>query len=433
MIVLALGTNLGNKLENLQNAVSALSNGILSNIKTSIIYETEALVPEGAPQSWNIPYYNMVLSGQTHLDPHNLLKAIKEIEKTLGRIPSERWAPRLIDIDILLYNDVQISTESLTIPHQALLIRPFVMLPLYTLLPHVIIPGTDLSVEAHIGDFKKYIGSFTRTFALTPKVVGIVNVTPDSFSDGGKFFNAEKAIKHAIDLVDSGASIIDFGAQSTWAKANVISASEEIERLSPVIDGFMKEMHLAGKSTRISIDTFHPEVISALLKQHRIDIINDVSAASNPKLLEIAAAENLKYVLMHSVDVPTHLQNLIPFDVPASETLLKWAQDKILKLHKFGISQENIIFDPGIGFDKSPSQNFEILQRLKDLKELGVEILIGHSRKYYHNTFCVQPAENRDLETAVISSHISDDVDYLRVHNVALTHRSIVAKLAVIQ
>jgi 2-amino-4-hydroxy-6-hydroxymethyldihydropteridine diphosphokinase / dihydropteroate synthase len=430
LIVLGLGTNLGNKLKNLHLAVNELSNGILRDIKTSIIYENKALLPDGAPDSWDMPYYNMIISGKTDLSPDGLLLAIKNIEKKLGRELSERWAPRIIDIDILLYNDLTIQKENLQIPHAEMLNRPFVMLPLYTTLPQLVLPQLDQTVAEFVGDFKPYIGQFERTIAFKPKIMGIVNVTPDSFSDGGDFLAIDSAIQRAIDLVHDGAYHIDFGAQSTWAKSEAIGPQGEIDRLAPVIDGFMAEMMRRGLSVDISVDTFYPEVIESIMKHHRIDIINDVSAANNKRLIEIAASENIKYVLMHSVDIPTHLANLIPFDTDAVDTLKLWASNKISELAKHGLKKDNIIFDPGIGFDKSPSQNFEIFRKLGQFRSLGTEILVGHSRKYYHNAFTSKSSKDRDFETALMSSYIYNDADYLRVHNVDLTHRAIVTRHA---
>ena len=134
-IVLGLGTNLGNRKNNLQKAINELSE-IVSDIKIADFYESEALLPENAPEEWNIPFINTAIMGNSTLSPHNLLEAIKKIELKLGRKESyERWSPRIIDIDILIYGDKIISSDNLTIPHKELVNRDFFLLPLKDLWP----------------------------------------------------------------------------------------------------------------------------------------------------------------------------------------------------------------------------------------------------------------------------------------------------------
>ncbi len=440
MIVLSLGTNLGNRLENLHLAVDSLSR-VLSDIQTSIIYETEALLPEGAPRSWNIPYYNMVITAKTKLNPEELLTAIKQIESDLGREPLGRWAPRIIDIDIIFYNNLVLKTPDLTIPHKEAINRPFVMVPLYQLIPSFVHPVLGLSIEEIMGNFKAYVGTFYRSFAFAPKIMGVLNITDNSFSDGGKFSQVDRAISHSLKLVDDGAYVLDIGAFSTNVTLNhaaklsdvtddkpLLSWSDELTRLVPVLDGIMSEVRLRGKQVKLSIDSFHPEVFKRLLDKYPIHFINDVSGAINPKLVDIAAASGLKYVLMHSIEVPTRINKLIPFEPAPVYQLKSWAMEKIAMLESQGVDKANIIFDPGIGFDKSPSQCLNIMRNLNEFRDMGVEILLGHSRKFFMNSFLMLPPAERDLESAVISAQLAGNVEYLRVHNVEATHRAIIAK-----
>ncbi len=437
MIVLSLGSNLGNRLENLHVAVKALK-GIVSSINTSLIYETEALLPDGVPRSWDMPYYNMIITCETQLSPHELLTALKQIERDLGREASKQWAPRIIDIDIIFYDHLVIKTPDLTIPHKETLNRPFVMVPLYQLIPEYRHPILNRSIEEIVGNFKAYVGTFRKTLIFAPKLMGILNITENSFSDGGKFWHVDKAINQALKLIDDGAYVLDLGAQSTNVTLNhtqgaslekvAITWQEELERLTPVLDVLISELALNGRQIKLSIDSFYPEVFKRLLEKYQLHYINDVSGARNEKLIDIAANTGLKYVLMHSIEVPTRINKLISFGQDPVTQLKTWALEKIKMLKAKGIRRENIIFDPGIGFDKSPSQCLYIMRNLAKFKELEVQILLGHSRKFFMNSFLITPPVNRDLESAVISATCADNVDYLRVHSVAETNRAIIAK-----
>lgn len=443
MIVLSLGSNLGNRLENLHLAVETLK-GVVRDINASLIYETEALLPEGAPGSWNVPYYNMVIACKTKLSPQELLTAIKQIECDLGREESLRWAPRIIDIDIIFYDQLVLKTPDITIPHKEAINRPFVMVPLYQLIPTLKHPELGLSIEAIMGNFKAYVGTFRKTLAFMPKLMGVLNVTENSFSDGGKFWQVDSAINHALKLLDDGAYVLDIGAQSTNVTLNHasklssgggekpgISWQEELSRLTPVLDGIISELTMHGKKMKISVDSFYPEVFKHLLEKYPLHFINDVSGARDPKLIDIAAATGLKYVLMHSIEVPTRINKLIPFEPNPVLQLKEWALERIAMLESKGVRRENIIFDPGIGFDKSPSQCLYIMRNLDQFKDLGVEILLGHSRKFFMNSFLMSHPKERDLESAVISAQVARDVDYIRVHNVAETNRAIAARRCV--
>lgn len=439
MIVLSLGSNLGNRLENLHLAIGALKS-VVRDINTSLIYETEALLPDGAPESWNVPYYNMVITCKTKLSPQELLSAIKQIERDLGREASMRWAPRVIDIDIIFYEQLILKTPDLTIPHKETVHRPFVMVPLYQLIPTFKHPELGASIEAIIGNFKAYVGTFRKTLAFMPKLMGVLNITENSFSDGGKFLQVDSAIAQALKLLDDGAYVIDIGAQSsnvTLNHASKLSASskgkagvswqEELSRLTPVLDGITSELAMHGKKMKISIDSFYPEVFKHLLDKYQLHFINDISGARNPKIVDIAAATGLKYVLMHSVEVPTRINKLIPFEPNPVLQLKEWALERIAMLESKGVRRENIIFDPGIGFDKSPSQCLYIMRNLAQFKDLGVEVLLGHSRKFFMNSFLMSHPKERDLESALIAAQVAGDVDYIRVHNVAETNRAIAA------
>lgn len=401
LVYLALGSNLGNRMQNFRDAIDELS--VFFKIKQlSHIIETKALLLEGAPSSWNIPYLNMVISGTTDFSPMELLIKIKEIEKKLRRNQNApRWSPRIIDIDILTYYEQEIHEEKLTIPHKEIKNRDFVQYLLTEL--EYEIPS---EIKIDINDYHAL-----NHFVLYPKFIGIVNVTPDSFSDGGKFLQPDYAEKQIRKLIASGATIVDIGAQSTRPKYVEISAQEEISRLSKVLE---RCSNIANIDC-ISIDTYSNEVLEYAVKNYS-DMIKLVNIQQLDKLkketIKLIANNNLKIVIM--------LQSMDSH----------WFENAINNLKKQGIQQSDIIVDPGIGFGKSKLKNIEIIKNLHNLKQFGCEIMLGHSRKSFISFFSNAEATNRDIETVTISSFVTDinAVDYLRVHDVKKHMKFFVAK-----
>jgi 2-amino-4-hydroxy-6-hydroxymethyldihydropteridine diphosphokinase/dihydropteroate synthase len=215
MIVISLGSNLGNRFDNLREAVKLIEQLCLQNVRRSIVIETEAILPEYAKNDWNRPFLNMIICGETALSPKELLNELKNIERKIGRLDEyERWSPRIIDLDILLYNDLIVDTTDLKIPHPEIKNRSFIK--------HL------LSLMNFKTWASEYIErSFIRSYLLQPELVGVVNITKDSFSDGGKFYDPGKAAQQILYLDDQGASFIEVGAQSTRPGALIQSAEEE--------------------------------------------------------------------------------------------------------------------------------------------------------------------------------------------------------------
>lgn len=396
MIYISLGSNLGDRLQNLRKAVKFIEERFLQNTLHSIILETEALSFEKDTPS----YLNMIVAGTTDLLPHEVLIKLKEIEREMGRPKIyEKWSSRVIDLDILLYKDLEIRSENLTIPHPEIKNRPF--------LRHLL---SLMGLKDFIS--KDNILSFKKSFILNPEIVGIVNITNDSFSDGGKFLDPERALVQSLSLISDGASVIDIGAQSTRPGAVMKNGQDEISALQPVLDG------LKGQAINISIDTFKDEVVEWLIKNYKISWINNVMGKFEDQTLNLIKESECKICMMHSITVPPEKNSILPQDCDPIEVILTWGEKIIKKLKKVGFSDENIIIDPGIGFGKTHYQNLEILQRAYELKILGVPIMIGHSRKGYVNSLTNYPADLRDIETIAISELIGGQVDYIRVHNV---------------
>lgn len=245
-----------------------------------------------------------------------------------------------------------------------------------------------------------------------PYLMGILNVTPDSFSDGGKYINPDIAVTHALEMIDDGADIIDIGGESTRPGSEPVTAEEEIRRIVPVIKEILKQRPEAI----ISVDTYKSRVASEALEAGA-KIVNDISAFTfDPELADVCKHYNATVVLMHIKGTPKTMQNNINYREVVSDIydFLKLQTDHALEK---GI--EKIIIDPGIGFGKRVDDNFKIIKRLKDFKSLGYPILIGVSRKSFIGKTLNLDVEERDLPTAVIEAlSIFNSARIIRTHNV---------------
>lgn len=394
-------------------------------LRVSIALETEALLPSNAPASWNLPYLNVVAVGKTSMSPHVIFRRLQNIEAEIGRSPcAARWSPRLIDLDILAWDQHAFSDEVLTVPHKELLNRPFLLNLMATLQPNWLYPDREsgyyaLSLAEILHKHVHSEAKIVRALMPYPQIVGIVNVTPDSFSDGGKYLHVDRAVSRIEDLSKQGASIIDIGAQSTRPGALRVSSAEEWERLEPLFQFLANDyVHRLAKPG-ISLDTYYPEVMEKALQHYPIDWVNDVEGNEDPAFLELVANSGCKIVINHSLSIPPNAAEIIPFDVSAALAIKEWAQKKIEKFAEFGISKNKIIVDPGIGFGKTVFQSFLLLRDIECLRELGCEILVGHSRKSFLNFITSKPSNERDLETIGVSHHLyKEGIEYLRVHDV---------------
>ena len=435
MVILGLGSNLGNRTIHLKRAISLLSRGrgaVLQDVTLSRIYESPALTPPGAPAAWDLPYLNCALSGETTLEPGDLLRHVQQIERSLGRHDHVRWAPRVIDIDILWWNGNEVRADGLTIPHPEILNRSFVLEPLRDLIPDTVLDGETL--EAHASrvaagaspgeTLLPAIHSPESDFELScPTLMGILNVTPNSFSDGGRFLEPEAALGHARRLLNEGAGIIDVGAESTRPDGAAVDPLSEWARIGPVLKG-LRELREERRglgprgSFRISIDSRNPSTVRSAL-EIGVDILNDVSGFRHPGMLELAKDTDVSLVFMHSLSIPVVMGEAIPHDRDAVEFLIGWAQERLGEFARRGIARQRLIFDPGIGFGKTAQQNWHILEHVERFHDLGIPLLIGHSRKSFLETVTDRPSDERDAETRAISQDLAaKGVEILRVHDV---------------
>ncbi|HEX4044571.1 MAG TPA: 2-amino-4-hydroxy-6-hydroxymethyldihydropteridine diphosphokinase, partial [Gammaproteobacteria bacterium] len=311
MVILGLGTNNGDRLAQLRQALKALQHIPHFSIKKiSPVYHSDALLPEQAPSGWNLPFLNIAIRCETTLEPLTLLTHLQQIEQQLGRTPTERWAPRCIDIDILAWDNLVLQQEHLTIPHPGLLTRPFALWPLADIVPFWQIPSLQKTaaeyVEAWGSRFTGEAPLHTRQLYQrieTPQLVGAINITPDSFSDGGLFLNVDAAIQQAEQLVIAGAEILDLGAESTSPRAQPIDAAIEWQRLEPVLLAINQIKNRFIIPPRISIDTRHALTAQKALTAGA-DWINDVSGLDDPAMRDIIAQTQTECVVMHHLAIP---------------------------------------------------------------------------------------------------------------------------------
>ena len=247
------------------------------------------------------------------------------------------------------------------------------------------------------------------------QLVGILNLTPNSFSDGGMYNDFERAKEHLLELINDGADIVDIGAESTKPYSKAVSAKEQLEKLIPIID-------FAKGKIPLSIDTRSSEVAEECLNAGA-DIINDVSGFDyDEKMADIIAKYNVPVIIQHSKGTPENMQNS-PVYADLMEEIFLNLRKKVDFARSKGI--ENIIIDPGIGFGKSREDNFEIIRRVEEFESLGCPIMLGISRKSLLN---MQNADNFDKDiytTAINALAIERNVDYIRVHNVKM-HKKLI-------
>ena len=250
-----------------------------------------------------------------------------------------------------------------------------------------------------------------------PKLMGIVNVTPDSFSDGGQYNTVGAAVAHAIQLVKDGADILDIGGESTRPYSTIVPQEEEIGRVIPVI-----ERLTTMTDVPISIDTSKPEVARRAIDAGA-EIINDVAGLRDPKMKEIAADTGVGVCAMHMLGTPQEMQDDPQYD-DVVEDIFAYLADTRNSLIDCGIESEKICLDPGIGFGKTHEHNITLLKNCRRFTDLGSPILIGHSRKGFVGKLLNDKSIDRDPATATIAIHLLlNKMSVIRVHNVKLVRQ----------
>ncbi|WP_456268369.1 dihydropteroate synthase [Kushneria sp. AK178] len=209
----------------------------------------------------------------------------------------------------------------------------------------------------------------------SPHVMGILNVTPDSFSDGGRHAAGDAALRRAQQMLREGADIIDVGGESTRPGATPVSLQQELDRVVPIVERLTSEL-----SALVSVDTSAPEVMTAVTAAGA-GMINDVRSLRRPGALEAAAASGLPICLMHMVGEPDNMQNDPYYERPIEEEVAIFLEQQIARCHDAGIAAERLLVDPGFGFAKTLAHNLRLMNRLEYLQRLGYPLLVGTSRK----------------------------------------------------
>ena len=264
-------------------------------------------------------------------------------------------------------------------------------------------------------EFRSWLKSPSRTL-----IMGILNLTPDSFSDGGQFNSIQKALDHTMSMIEAGADIIDIGGESTRPGSKPISFVEEIERTIPVIEEIRKI-----SDCTISIDSYKSEVVEAALNVNA-NIVNDISGLTyDNKMATLISDNKAPLILMHMKGKPLDMQKNPIYDDLISE-ICNFFSNQIFFANSVGIDSSKIILDPGIGFGKRIEDNFEIIRELKQIRAMGFPVLIGPSRKSFIGNTLNLPTDDRIEGTmATITAGLLNGANIVRVHDINETLRTV--------
>ncbi|WP_201579201.1 dihydropteroate synthase [Psychrobacter sp. Pi2-52] len=275
------------------------------------------------------------------------------------------------------------------------------------------------------------VSSRDKTLDLSqPHIMGILNVTPDSFSDGGQFNAVDKAVAHCQQMINEGATIIDIGGESTRPNAQTVATKDEIQRVVPVVRAIRQH---CGDAIWLSIDTSSPEVMQAAFNEGA-DIWNDVRALKRTGAAELAAKLDIPVMLMHMRGEPTTMNNLAQYDDVIDEVRTELL-DRINEVVSIGVKRSNIIIDPGFGFAKNYEHHCALLSQLSSLQTLGLPMMFGISRKRFlaevltksevQAVSTTQAVERDSAGTAAGLFALQQGASIIRTHNVAMMQQAV--------
>lgn len=472
---IAFGSNEGNAVKHITRALALLASAGVAVVATSSMYISKPMY-----ETSQRDFYNGAVKVEFDAySPHELLAVLKRIEyEELGRVKHSPNGPRTIDLDILLYDDVVLSTADLNIPHILMLERTFVLQPLAELCPpDMLHPVSAEPIHLHLSQLwrsspESAVQESPRLLRVVPAprapmvfdplrssrptvVMGVLNVTPDSFSDGGAYGSPEEVVARARQMAADGATVLDIGGASTRPGAPQPSLQEELARVLPVVQAIRRTAAL--EAVLLSIDTYRAEVAAQCLAAGA-DIINDVSMGSQ-QMFAVVARHGCPYILNHTRGTPQTMgahtayaantnEDIVEYfearETPATTNLVCGVSRELalqmLKAFAAGVRKWQLIVDPGIGFAKDLAQNLHLIRHaafFKDYSVLvnarrdgalvhsyvslqGLPTLMGPSRKKFLGTLCGEPvASERVVSTgAAVMACIAQRADMVRVHDV---------------
>ncbi|KAJ3027755.1 UNVERIFIED_CONTAM: trifunctional dihydropteroate synthetase [Siphonaria sp. JEL0065] len=436
---LGLGSNLGDRAKNIAFGIDSFCKDSTKLLDTSFLYETKPMYVTDQPN-----FLNAACKVSTTLSPTELLKKIKEIEAAAGRdFTVIRNGPRPLDMDILFYDTLELKSEVLEIPHKLLHEREFVLRPLCDIapsLPHptrfqtcakllsLLVHTEGYDLESHkmhqVTPFPTRADSAVWAWSSHTRIMGILNVTPDSFSDGGKFVGVDAAVSQARLMVENGADVVDVGGQSTRPGADIVEEEVEMGRVVPVIKSLRENLK---EGVLISVDTFRAEVARQAVLAGA-DFINDVSGGEfDEKMISVMAEMKVPVCIMHMRGDPKTMQSMTKYENDDVVTEVRNVLTKhVSKLISNGVYRWNIIIDPGIGFAKTGDQNFTLLRKLDQITAPGTPlarfpVLVGPSRKGFLKAGATNkddPKERVWATAAACSASVMGGAGIIRVHDV---------------
>ncbi|KAL3677957.1 hypothetical protein R1sor_020913 [Riccia sorocarpa] len=455
-VVIAIGGNVGDRVGNINKALEILRTSAIRVTGHASLYESAPAYVTDQP-----PFLNSAVKASTRLDPQTLLKQLKTIEFQLGRTQGGvRYGPRPIDLDILYYGSLTLETDALQIPHPRIAERPFVLAPLVDLL-------SPQALEVNPGDWTKHpsiesgevqsawndrfggetcvgkeglkrvlpLGKSLWDWSGRTYVMGVLNLTPDSFSDGGSYLRTESALEQVRKMVSEGADFIDLGAQSTRPGAKRLTTEEELDRLLPVLDAIAEAPGLEGVC--LSVDTFDARVAEEAVSRG-VHVVNDVSGGTlDSNMLSTVAKLGVPYIIMHMRGEPQTMQNKLntQYSNVCSEVADELAA-RFRSAELAGIPSWRMITDPGIGFAKTLRHNVELLRHLPTFREelswrnkaaSNGPMLLGPSRKGFLGKLCgLAEGKDRDFASAAaFTIGVAGGANIIRAHNVRAAYDAV--------
>ena len=421
----ALGSNVGNRQQQLCAAWRSIQDTLGRVVATSPLYETAAAYVTDQPS-----FLNAVVAVETALPPLEALAKLKEAERDLGRQVRYRNGPREVDLDLLYLGDERLDVDALTLPHPRIQERDFVLRPLracraqiaagaYGLVDDALKKrwGAEYLSEDIDGEERRVWSSFgTLEGHSKTGVMGVLNCTPDSFSDGGVNVDVDAALRSAEAMIENGVDYLDVGGESTRPGSSPPSLNEELDRVLPLVE------RLTQFKVPVSVDTRRSEVALAA-RDAGAACTNDVSGgAYDADMLQALADDDQQrgVVLMHMRGEPGTMNSLASYEDVVAEVSVE-LQERVTAALDAGICPWRIVVDPGIGFAKNTEHNVALLRNLAQFKRnLGnLPVLIGASRKRFLGELAGEAdASRRDAATAGACVACVPHADVVRVHDV---------------